>query len=177
VEREQEVEMISQGESIMNTKEMIMKRSTTGKAFAIAALAALALTVAPMAKADSNKGCSNASLKGTFSHMATGFITAPPAMAGPEAGVGTDTFDGNGGSTGAATLSLNGNIIPLVTTGTYKVNSDCTGTYTILALGGTIRLAFVITDSGNEIQAVCVDQGVVQTHIFRRQFPVGDFRN
>jgi hypothetical protein len=64
-----------------------------------------------------------------------------------------------------------------VTTGTYKVNSDCTGTYTILALGGTIRLAFVITDGGNEIQAVCLDAGVVQTHTFRRQFPVGDFRD
>lgn len=154
-----------------------MNRCINANIFAIAALAAIALGVAPMAKADSDKGCSNASLKGTFSHMATGFITAPAAMAGPEAGVGTDTFDGNGASTGAATLSLNGNIIPLVTTGTYKVNPDCTGTYTILALGGTIRLAIVITDSGNEIQAVCVDTGIVQTHIFRRQFPVGDFRN
>lgn len=161
----------------MKTKGMIMKHCTNGKTLAIVAFAALALTVAPMAKADNNKGCSNASLKGTFSHMATGFITAPPAMAGPEAGVGTDTFDGNGGATGAATLSLNGNVIPLVTTGTYKVNPDCTGTYAILALGGTIHLAFVITDSGNEIQAICVDPGVVQTHIFRRQFPVGDFRD
>ena len=153
-----------------------MNRCTTSNRFAIAALAVIALGVAPTAKAEHNKGCSNASLKGTFSHMATGFITAPPAMAGPEAGVGTDTFDGNGASTGAATLSLNGSIIPLVTTGTYTVNPDCTGTYTILALGGTIRLAIVITDGGNEIQAICVDAGIVQTHIFRRQYPVGDWR-
>ena len=94
-----------------------MKRSTLAKTCTIAAVTALALGIAPMAKAD-NKGCSNATLKGTFAHMATGFITAPPAMAGPFAGVGTDTFDGNGGITGTATLSANGNIFPATETGT-----------------------------------------------------------
>ena len=69
----------------MNAKEMIMKRSTIAKTFAIAAVTALALGIAPTAKAD-NKGCSNATLKGTFAHTATGFVTAPPAMAGPFAG-------------------------------------------------------------------------------------------
>ena len=65
-----------------------MKRSTIAKTFTIAAVAALALGIAPTAKAD-DKGCSNATLKGTFAHRATGFVTAPPAMAGPLAGVGT----------------------------------------------------------------------------------------
>ena len=37
---------------LMNTKEMIMKRITIGKTFAIAAVAALALGIAPAAKAD-----------------------------------------------------------------------------------------------------------------------------
>ncbi len=82
----------------MNAKEMIMKRSTIAKTFTIAAVTALALGVAPTAKAD-DKGCSNASLKGTFAYTATGFITAPPAMAGPFGGVGTQTFDGKGGTT------------------------------------------------------------------------------
>ena len=159
----------------MPTKEIIMKRSTIAKTFAIAAVTALALGMAPTAKAD-NKGCSNATIKGTFAHMATGFITAPPAMAGPLTGVGTDTFDGNGGITSTATLSLNGNIVPLAATGTYKVNPDCTGTYTISGPGGTTRLVFVIADSGNEIQAICIDPGVVLTHIFRRQYPASDWR-
>jgi hypothetical protein len=159
----------------MNTKEMIMKRSTTGKAFALAALAALALTVAPMAKAD-NKGCSNATIKGTFAHMATGFETAPPALAGPLVGVGTDTLDGNGGVTTNATLSINGNIVTLTATGTYKVNPDCTGSYTISGPGGTTRLVLVVADNGNEIQAICIDPGVILSHIFRRQYPAGDWR-
>ena len=114
----------------MKIKEMIMKRSTIAKTFTIAAVTALALGLAPTAKAD-DKGCSNATLKGTFAHRATGFVTAPPAMAGPLAGVGADTFDGNGGVTTTATISLNGNIVPVTGKGTYKVNSDCTGTYTI----------------------------------------------
>ena len=157
----------------MKANGIIIKRCTTGKTFAIAAVAALALSVAPMAMADNDKGCSNATIKGTFVHMATGFETAPSAIAGPLTGVGTDTFDGHGGVTSTATLSLNGNIVSLAATGTYNVNPDCTGTYTI---PGT-RLALVITDSGNEIQAICVDPGVVLTHIFRRQFPAGDWRN
>ena len=161
----------------MNAKEMIMKRSTIAKTFTIAAVTALALGIAATARAN-NKGCSNSSLKGTFAHMATGFVTAPPAMAGPFAGVGTDTFDGNGGITGAATLSINGNIVPLTETGTYKVNPDCTGTYTVTSQGGTTIASFVITDGGNEIQAICTDPGIVLTHIYRRQFPaLGDWRN
>jgi hypothetical protein len=152
-----------------------MKRGAIAKAFTIAAVAALALGVAPAAHAQ-NKGCSNATLKGTFVHTASGFVTAPPSMAGPLAGVGTDTFDGNGGSTAAATLSLNGNTVPLTAKGTYKVNPDCTGTYTLVTPGGTIHLVFVIGDSGNEIQAICTDPGTVDAHVLRRQFPVGDWR-
>jgi hypothetical protein len=146
-----------------------MKRYTIAKTFTIAAVAVLALGISPSAKAD-NKGCSK--LKGTFAHMGNGFVTA-----GPLAGLGTDTFDGNGGATQTATLSINGKIVSLIATGTYKVNPDCTGTYTIQRPGGgTTTLFFVIADSGNEIQAVCIDPGVVLTHIFRRQFPVGDWR-
>src|SRR5450432_4246823 len=108
----------------MNTKEMIMKRNTIAKTFTIAAVAALALAIAPTAKAD-DKGCSNASLQGTFAFTSTGVITAPPAFAGPVSEVGTQTFDGRGNSTAVATLSQNGNILQVTITGTYTVNPDC----------------------------------------------------
>lgn len=154
-----------------------MKRSTIAKTFAMAAVTALALAMVPTAKAD-DKGCSNATLKGTFAHIGSGFTTAPPEMAGPLAGVGTDTFDGNGNITGTATLSLNGNIVSAGETGTYKVNPDCTGAYTVqFSVGGTTRANFVIADSGNEIHAVCTDAGTVLSHLFRRLFPVTDWRN
>jgi hypothetical protein len=148
-----------------------MKRYATPKIFTIAAITVIALGISPSAKAD-DKGCTDATLKGTFSHTASGFEIVPPAIAGPVAGVGTDTFDGKGGVITAATISLNGNIIPVTGTGTYKVNPDCTGTYKI---PGT-TLVFVIADNGNEIHAICIDPGVVLSHTFRRQFPVGDWR-
>ena len=143
-----------------------MKRNNTAKALTVGAAMVLALGIAPAVKA-ADKGCTNASLKGTFSHMGTGFITGVR----PLAGVGTDTFDGNGGITGTASLSINGNIVSVTETGTYEVNPDCTGTYKI----PLTTLVFVIDDGGNEVKAVCTDPGVVITNIFRRQFPEGDF--
>jgi hypothetical protein len=56
----------------MNRKDMIMKRSTIAKTFTITAVAALALAIAPAANA-ADKGCTNATLRGTFVHTASGF--------------------------------------------------------------------------------------------------------
>ena len=148
-----------------------MKHNNTAETLAIAGAMVLALGLAPAVKA-ADKGCTNASLKGTFSHVGTGFITG----VGPLAGAGTDTFDGNGGITGTASLSINGTIVSLTETGTYKVNPDCTGTYTVSSAGGSTTAFFVIDDGGNEVKGVCTDPGIVITHIFRRQFPEGDWR-
>jgi hypothetical protein len=81
-----------------------MKRSTVTKTFTLAAATALALAISPTAKAD-NKGCSNATLRGTFAYTSTGTITSPPSIAGPVAEVGTQTFDGNGNTTATAWLA------------------------------------------------------------------------
>lgn len=151
-----------------------MKHSTKTKAFTIAAVTALALTLAPIAKAE-GKGCSNATLKGTFADKDTGFITAPPALAGPFAGVNLETFDGHGALTGTGIVSLNGNIFPGTYKGTYTVNPDCTGNYTVQnSLGLTVHAFFVIADGGNELQIVITDPGTVIACIARRQFPVGE---
>jgi hypothetical protein len=162
----------------MNAKEMIMKRSTIAKAFTIAAVTALALGVVPTANAH-DKGCSNTTLKGTFGHKSTGFITAPAALAGPLAHVSTISFDGNGAFTATGIVSQNGNIIdPVTETGTYTVNPDCTGTYTseLSPLGITAHVFFVIDDSGNEFQLIETDPGTVLTGVTRRQFPVRRLR-
>jgi hypothetical protein len=98
--------------------------STIARTFVIAGLMALALGSAPDAKAE-NKGCSNATLKGSFAYSMTGFITAPAAPAGPFAEVGTQTFDGKGNTTATAMLSQNnGNIIPVTITGTFEIQPD-----------------------------------------------------
>jgi len=149
-----------------------MKRNTIAKTFTMAAAAALALAISPTAKAD-DKGCSNATLRGTFAYTSTGFITAPPAFAGPFAETGTQTFDGNGGTTAAVTLSQNGNILAVTVTGAYKVNPDCTGTMTLQVspIAVTVDVLFVIDDGGNGFQAIETDPGLVITRIGRRLFP------
>jgi hypothetical protein len=145
--------------------------------FVIAAVASLALSMAPAAKAD-NKGCSNITLKGTFANLGTGFVISPPSLAGPLNGVITETFDGNGGVTSGGMNSFNGNISPGTAKGTYTVNPDCTGTYQVLITPGgfTAHYSFVIFDSGNSFKYICTDPGVVYSGVSTRQYPVGDWR-
>lgn len=67
----------------------------SAKNIVIAFAAALGLSVVQGAQA-ADKGCSNASLYGTFGYTATGVLTAPPSLAGSFATVGAQTFDGSG---------------------------------------------------------------------------------
>jgi hypothetical protein len=155
-----------------------MKRSYTTKTFAIAAVA-LALSVAPAAMA-ANKGCSAVTLGGAFAMNGSGTIVSPAFAAGPYATVLSLTFDGYGVVTSAfGSSSQNGNISPQTETGTYVVNPDCTGTYTVVISPGgfAAHYLFVIDSSGDELQIVCTDAGVVFSGIARRQFPIGDWRN
>src|SRR5580693_4823256 len=101
-----------------------MKCSNATKTFAIAAVTAVALSLTPAAMAD-NKGCSNATLQGTFAFNGTGFIVSPAVVAGPLANVNVLTFDGVGGTSSATGIqSQNGNISSVTETGTYQVNLD-----------------------------------------------------
>jgi|HubBroStandDraft_1064217.scaffolds.fasta_scaffold117180_2 hypothetical protein len=154
-----------------------MKRSTVTKTFAMSAvITALALCISPTAKAQ-NKGCSNATLQGTFAYTSTGTITSPPDLAGPVAEVGAQTFDGKGGTAATATLSSDGTILQLAITGTYTVNPDCTGTFTLQVVSpfqATIDVFFVIDNGGDEFQAMETNPGFVITRIGRRLFPGRD---
>jgi hypothetical protein len=117
-------------------------------------------------------------LKGTFAYSSTGSIASPPEIAGPFVEVGTQTFDGRGGTTATAMLSQNGNLLPITVTGTYTVNPDCTGTMTlqVAPIGVTVHVYIVIDNSDTEFQAIETDAGLVITRIGRRQYPIGDWR-
>ena len=170
--RDQAAAMISSP----NAKENIMRRNTIANTFAIAA-AVLVLSMAPGAKAQ-NRGCSDSIIKGTFAFTSDGSRTTPPALAGAFAEVGTQTFDGVGGTTGTAILSSNGRIVQVTWTGTYTVNPDCTGTFTLLIspFGVTIRSYFVVGNNATEFLAIETEPGLIITRTGRRQFPVGDYR-
>ena len=147
-----------------------MKRCTIAKTFT--AIAAFALAMAPSMKAE-DKGCTNATLRGTYAYTSTGSAVAPPQIAGPAAEVGTQTFNGGGSTTVNATLSSNGNFVQFNNiTGTYTVNSDCTGTFALqLAPNFTLHVFFVIDSGGDGFQAIETEPGLVITRIGRRMFP------
>lgn len=143
-----------------------MKLSNPAKTMTIVAALACALGAAPAAKA-ADLGCSNATLTGAYSDQDTGTIVG----AGPFAGVNLDTFDGKGNLTISGMSSLNGSVSPGVETGTYHVNPDCTGIYTVSGGGLTIDAFFVIDQGGNELQIVITDPGTVINCVARKQFP------
>jgi len=158
----------------VNVKETTMTRSTIVRTLAIGAVAAFALGLAPMAKAE-RKECSVATLEGSYVRKDTGFVMAAPATAGPLASVVLVTFNSNGAFTWAGFASLNGNVSESRGTGTYTVNSDCTGTYTSLSSTGRTGAAFfVIADNGNEIHILPTNAGASITCIARKVFPVGN---
>ena len=141
-----------------------MNLSHTAKAMTNVAVFALALAAGPAAKA---AGCSNAALKGGYSDQDTGTIVG----VGPFVGVNLDTFDGKGKLTISGISSVNGSISAGVLTGTYHVNPDCTGTYTVSGGGLTVDAFFVIDQGGNEVQIVIIDSGNVINCVARKQFP------
>jgi hypothetical protein len=150
-----------------------MKSSTIAKTFTIAAATALALCIAPTANAQFvQRGCSNASMQGTFAYTVTGAFVAAPAPLGPYGEAGAQTFDGSGGTTVNGMSSTNGNIGPATSTGAYTVNSDCTGTFTLqIAPGITAHYFFVIANNGAEYHAVCLDPVAVITRIGHKLYP------
>jgi hypothetical protein len=151
-----------------------MKRSTIAKIFTAAAVGALALSTAPTAKAI-DFGCSNANLRGTFAYTVTGSFVATPPGIGPSAEAGSQTFDGNGNTTVTGMSNTNGIPMPAAETGTYTVNSDCTGTFMLQVGPYTSHYFFVISNNGNLYQAVCLDSVGVFTRIGRRLFPDREF--
>jgi hypothetical protein len=116
--------------------------------------------------AQADEECSNASLHGSFGVTSTGTIIG----VGPLSAVGVATFNGQGNHVGFDTISLNGSIIPRSTfTGTYKVNSDCTGSDTENFQGGlTIQRNFVIVDGGREIRFIVTNPGNAVTAVARK---------
>jgi hypothetical protein len=149
-----------------------MIRNIARTSLAIVSAAAFLLGIVPMAQAADHRECSNATLQGSFGYTATGtLLSVPPPFAGPFGEVGRQTFDGRGNTDATATLSANGNVQKVTIQGTYIVNPDCTGTFTlnVSPLGVTAHADFVIDDDGVEIRTIGTDPGVVETRVYRKQ--------
>jgi len=102
--------------------------------------------------------CSVATLKGRYALSGQGQVPSglPPAPMVPFAVVSLDTLDGQGNLTDAATVSVNGAVASNTNPGTYTVNDDCTGTFTVNIPTPPFQLNhnMVIADKGNEFYLI-----------------------
>jgi hypothetical protein len=109
------------------------------------------------------RGCTNMTIKGSWVQSLQGLIFLPNGTSLVLTGVTKTTYDGFGNLTVLDASGVNGNVPPGWRTGSgsYTVNSDCTGTETISFPGQPdIHAQFVVAQSGNKLHYVNVDAGI-----------------
>ena len=136
------------------------------------------LLVAPAALADGHhRRCSLRSVAGTFGYVTTGTRNG----IGPVAGVGTLTFTDDGNVVdGKQTVSFGGTIATETYSGTYTVDEDCRGSFTVVvtssipAFNRTSTVDLVWEDDANAAHAMFTGPGTIITADARRIFSHGD---
>jgi hypothetical protein len=132
-------------------------------------LAGTAMTAAVRAQDD--RGCSLRSVAGTFGYVVTGIRNG----VGPIAGAGELTFHRDGTiSDGKQTVSFGGAIADETYSGTFTVNSDCSGSFVVDVASPiaprTSHIDLVWVDDGNGAKAIFTDAGTILTAEARRLF-------
>jgi hypothetical protein len=148
-----------------------MNKKTFASAFAVVLLT-LGTSGLGYAQSDS-PACNNRLIAGNYGFIVEGTKLGGPGPVGPMVGVAMTQFDGNGGLTQIDTVVVNGVTVAdfshTPATGTYTVNSDCTGTFIINFTDGrpTVVTNFVVVEGGLEIDSVVIsaggNQGVLAT--------------
>ncbi len=109
--------------------------------------------------------CNNKLIAGNYGFAIQGNKLAGQGPVGPQVGVAMTAFDGEGNLTQTDTVTVDGQVVADFThtpaTGTYTVNSDCTGTFTINFTDGRppVVANFVVVASGSEIDTVVTSAG------------------
>ena len=117
-----------------------MKRKTAQTALAVLFAVGMVVSMAAPAHAG-DRSCSTANAAGKWSLTDQGTVVG----IGPRTAVGIFTLDGAGNlQNGVATSSLDGSIASETFSGTYTVNSDCTGTINVTIYSGSTEL-FAVT--------------------------------
>src|SRR5579864_2147143 len=126
-----------------------------------AGLALLFLAASNLGFAQSESPRCNARLiAGSYGFTLTGNKLAGKGPIGPQVGVAMTQFDGDGNLTQLDTVTVAGKVVADFThtpaNGTYSVNPDCTGAFTLDFTDGrpTVVANFVVVKNGMEIDAV-----------------------
>lgn len=110
--------------------------------------------------------CSNSTIRGSYAFTIHGTIFLPDGTAILVDGLAKTTFDGNGNLTQLDAVATNGNLAPgwASNTGTYSVNPDCIGTFTVTnGNRPPVHLRMIVGQSGNTIHDIVIDPGFATT--------------
>jgi hypothetical protein len=124
----------------------------------------LVLSLAPALVAEDHHGCSYASVAGHYGYTTNGTRNG----VGLIAGAGIVTLDRNGNVTdGKQTVSFAGTIADETFSGTYIVNSDCTGSTTLVVASPiaprTSNLDLVWDDDSSQFRLIFTNAGTIIT--------------
>jgi len=151
-----------------------MKRILSAS-LALAVLAALAIVTATsqhiVQPAYAGSGCSDATLKGNYGFVFSGFAVPgqnPKVKEVPFAGVGVGSFDGAGNFSATFSFSQNGGIyLNNPYTAAYVVNPDCSGS--LISTNGDANGALAVVSGGAEVLVLDVDAGGTWTMDMKKQ--------
>ena len=110
--------------------------------------------------------CSNSTIRGRYAFTIHGQVFLPNGFTLLIDGLAKTTFDGNGNLTQLDAIAVNGNVAPgwASNTGTYSVNPDCTGTFTVTnGNQPPVHLQMIVAQSGNTIHDMVIDPGFATT--------------
>jgi hypothetical protein len=114
------------------------------------------------AVASGGSSFSNASLKGSYEFLSTQWPT--PQDSNAQNDLGILTFDGVGKVKASITENVAGNVTIIKASGTYSVNSDGSGSFTVTPKTGSITYVFAIDSGGKGFQFIkAVSGGSVQS--------------
>jgi len=129
-----------------------------------ALMACCSLALVSPARAQS---CSNATLQGAYGYHAKGALLPAPNISLPFGSVGMTRFSGDGHLRWVEHTVVGGVSLAAgwtSATGTYRVNSNCTGTAVVITPNSPfpLHLSFVIVREGKEVHSV-LDTDAVTT--------------
>jgi hypothetical protein len=110
--------------------------------------------------------CSNSTIRGSYAFTIHGQVFLPDGSTLLIDGLAKTTFDGKGNLTQLDAIAVNGNVAPgwASNTGTYSVNPDCTGTFTVTnGNQPPVHLQMIVAQSGNTIRDMVIDPGFATT--------------
>jgi hypothetical protein len=119
-----------------------------------------ALQLCASAQTIDRRRCNDRLIEGTYGFTIEGQKLAGPGPVGPQVGVAITTFDGGGNLSQLDSVVIGGSQVADFThppaAGTYSVNANCTGTFTIEFQDGRppVTVDFAVVDDGREIDTV-----------------------